>query len=144
VIRYEDLVLDTERTLKDVCAVLEVPYVHTMDAFFEHAQANVQPWEIETGIHEKLLRAPSPEDVGRWRREGSARDHAEIEALTVEMFDAYSYERVVPDRSLGRRRLEARIRHHARAPGDLVARNLKQFRRLATSGTRDGRPSPPE
>jgi hypothetical protein len=143
VVRYEDLVLETERTLKELCSVLGVPYVREMDAFFEHAATHVQPWELDTGIHQKLLRAPSPDDAGRWQREGSRRDHAEIEALTVETIEMFGYERRVADRWLPLWRWEARLRHHARAPGELISRNLNQVRRRATSGTRGDRRSRP-
>jgi hypothetical protein len=143
VVRYEDLVLETERTLEHVCSVLGIPFAPEMGAFFENASANVQQWELDSGIHRKLLRAPSPSDVGRWRREGSRRDHAEIEALTTELMDSFGYERRVPQWALGPRRLEARVRHHARAPRDLVVRSVTQLRRRATSGRPGDRASRP-
>lgn len=129
VIRYEDLVLDTERTLTDLCAWLGLPYASTMNAFFHHAATNVQSWELDMGVHDKLMRPPSPDDVGRWKREGTRRDHAEIEALTSSIIDTFAYERRVPDAALGVVRVEARARHHARAPRELVTRNLAHARR---------------
>jgi hypothetical protein len=142
VLRYEDLVLDTERTLTDLCARLGLPYADSMNAFFEHAETNVQGWELEMGVHDKLMRPPSPNDVGRWQREGSRRDHAEIESLTSSILDAFGYERRVSDHALGLWRLEARARHHARAPRELVTRNLAHVQRRIRSLLRGGGASP--
>jgi hypothetical protein len=143
VVRYEDLVLETERTLEHVCHMLGIPFANEMSAFYEHASANVQQWELDSGIHRKLLRAPSSSDVDRWRREGSHRDHAEIEALTTDLIETFGYERQVPQWALGLRRFEARLRHHSRAPGGLVVRNLRQVRRRATSGRQGDQRSRP-
>jgi hypothetical protein len=142
ILRYEDLVLDTERTLRDLCTWLGLPYANSMNAFFEHAATNVQGWELDMGVHDKLMRPPSPDDVGRWKREGARRDHAEIEALTSGIFVAFGYERRVSDRALGPLRLEARARHHARTPGELVTRNLTQVRRRTRALLRRGDATP--
>ncbi|HET9729773.1 MAG TPA: sulfotransferase [Acidimicrobiia bacterium] len=94
VVRYEDVVLDTENTLRSVCSFLRVPYDESMDAFFEHATSNVPSRELQQQ-HTKLLRAPRAEDVGRWRRESRLIDRAQVEALTNEMVIRHGYERRV-------------------------------------------------
>jgi hypothetical protein len=130
VVRYEDLVLETERTLRGVCATLGLPFVAEMQAFFHNAEQHVPAREL-AGVHTKLLRPPSAADVGRWRREGSRLEHAEIESLTAPVIDAYGYERRLSDRALGVVRAEARARHHVRAPGAVAARTAGQLARRA-------------
>jgi hypothetical protein len=138
VVRYEDLVLDTEAELRALCAFLDVPFVAAMQAFHTQADRHVQPWELETGLHTNLRRAPSPDDVGRWRRDGSRWHHAQIEALTIDVVRAYQYERLVPDAALGAVRLAARAGHHARTPGHVASRaGTKLRRRLGGAGARE-------
>jgi hypothetical protein len=136
VVRYEDLVLDTERTLHRVCDFLGLPFAPEMRAFFRNASANVQQWELDIGAHGKLLRPPSVDDVGRWRRESTRLDRAEIEALTSDVLDAYGYERTVPRAALGALRWSARGRHHARRPGVLVRRTAGQVQRRLRAPSR--------
>jgi hypothetical protein len=139
VVRYEDLVLRTETALRGVCEFLGVAYTTAMPRFFERAERNVQPWELDVGLHTKLLRPPSREDVGRWRSEGRRRDHLEIEALTVELIDQFGYERRLADAMVPIVRAAARARHHFLAPRALVERLWTQGRRRARTfvGGRD-------
>jgi hypothetical protein len=129
VVRYEDLVVDTGATLRRLCDELGVPFVPAMAEFHERTQQHVQQWELDTGIHKKLLRPPASDDVARWRREGSRRDRAEIEAVTIDVIDAWNYERSIPSVWLPVLRAEARTRHHVKEPGALAARNVEQLRR---------------
>lgn len=127
VVRYEDLVLDTDRTLHELCAYLALPFADRMRAFFRSAEENVQRWELEIGAHNKLLRPPDPQDVGRWRREGSRLEIAEVESVTAGVIDAHGYERsgsiAVASPVLS---VEARLRHHLRRPEHAVARFLRR------------------
>jgi hypothetical protein len=127
VVRYEDLVLRTEPTLRSLCEYLGLPFAAEMEAFFEGAEQNVQQWELDIGAHTKLLRRPAPSDVARWRREGTRLQHAEIEALTVAVVDDHGYERRVPGAAVPVLRLEPRARHHARSPGDALARVARRI-----------------
>jgi Sulfotransferase family len=122
VVRYEDLVLDTDRTLRSLCEFLGIPFDARMETFFRNAEHNVQGWELDIGAHEKLLRAPSSEDVGRWKREGSRVANAEIEALTVDLIDEYGYERRLPAAALPVLRSAARALHHAGRPASLFTK----------------------
>jgi hypothetical protein len=114
VVRYEDVVLDTETVLRNLCAYLELPFDASMSTFFRNAAGNVQQWELDIGAHGKLLRPPSAADVGRWRHEGSRVAHAEIEALTAEILDEHGYERRLPNRALPLVRTAARAGYQLR------------------------------
>jgi hypothetical protein len=116
VVRYEDLVLDTESVLRNLCAHLEIPFDRGMSAFFQNAEQNVQQWELDMGAHGKLLRPPSQADVGRWRHEGSRIAHAEIEALTVDVLVQFGYERRVPRQVMPMLRAAARAACQLRKP----------------------------
>jgi len=87
-VRYEDLILDPEPTLREVCRFADLDFEPAMLAFHEHADQNVQGWELEIGAHTKLLRPMQSADVERWREERSPAMKlrlAEIEALTSEL-----------------------------------------------------------
>jgi hypothetical protein len=111
IVRYEDLVLDTEATLRQLCRFLDLTYDDRMQSFFENADDNVQPWEFEIGAHTKLRRAVQPTDVGRWRREGERREIREIESLTTDVLHRHGYESSMSDWHARAVRLRARARH---------------------------------
>src|SRR5262249_37273630 len=81
VVRYEDLVSDAERTLRGLCERLDLSFDPAMVDFHENTHRNVQQWELDTGIHRKLLRPPESDDIARWRREGSRLARFEVEAV---------------------------------------------------------------
>jgi hypothetical protein len=137
VVRYEDLVLHTQTTLRAVCDYLGLPFAAGMEGFFRNAERNVPQRELDVQ-HTKLVRPPSSDDVGRWHHEGSRWRHAEIEALTAHVIDAYGYERRVSAPARRVLAMEARARHHLRAPGAVTARTAEQavrrVRKLARVG----------
>jgi len=111
-VRYEDLVLDPEPTLRRVCTFLDLEYEPAMRDFHLDAKDNVQQWELDIGTHRKLLRPPDPEDVQRWRREGAKRDIREVEAVTSDAIDWFGYEPSIRKREIVLLRQRARLRHH--------------------------------
>ncbi len=133
VVRYEDLVLDPEPVINDLCAMLGVTPHSGMFSFYEDAPQNLLSWELETGIHTKLLRAPARDDVQRWMRELSLRRRCEIEAMTSAVIDAYDYPRRVPTRVLGAIRAETRASYHARHLPELMTTAKTKMRRRVRS-----------
>lgn len=111
VVRYEDLVLDTETTLRRLCSDLDLTFDERMLSFFERADENVQSWELEIGAHTKLLRPVQPGDVGRWRTEGQADEIAEIESMTSFVLREHGYEPSVAAWKQPLLQLRARARH---------------------------------
>lgn len=79
IIRYEELVLDTRATLEAVCEFLREAFEPGMLDFFEDAEQHI--CNIDGDVHEKVRRAPQPEDVGRWRREMSVERQREFEEV---------------------------------------------------------------
>lgn len=68
-VHYEDLVADPRTTLEGVCAFLGLQLEERILRFFVDAQDHLAAWELDKGIHSKLLRAPNANDVARWQRD---------------------------------------------------------------------------
>ena len=89
IVRYEDLVLETQATLGAICDFLGETYEARMLDFFEDASAHIS--DIDGNVHEKLGRAPRPEDVARWRNEMSVVRQIQFEAVAGNSLRAMSY-----------------------------------------------------
>jgi hypothetical protein len=113
-IRYEDLVLDTESTLRRVCEFVELPWDERMLAYHREAsdrmQAIARPRErpgrdpIPAGygprIHALTSRPPAAERVQRWRTEMKPDETAVYERIAGDLLRELGYE-VGRDRSQG-------------------------------------------
>jgi hypothetical protein len=98
-VRYEDLVLEPDATLRRVCSFVSLDFEAKMLDFYEHADTNVQDWELEVGTHTKLLRPMRAADVGRWREERSASTRlqlAQVEALNSDAMTEFGYDHRIP------------------------------------------------
>ena len=106
-VRYEDLVLDTEATLRRVCEFIELPYDEAMLGYHERAPERLQekardldrgpekePQSAEARLESHALanEPPNPERVGRWRTEMSAEDRAVYEELAGDLLADLGYE----------------------------------------------------
>jgi hypothetical protein len=103
-VRYEDLVLKPEETLRKLCAFLALDFVPAMvDASAQgaariarlnerlHVNGRLISREQRTAIHVNLARPPLPERVGVWRRELSAEDRVTIERAADPLFHTLGY-----------------------------------------------------
>ena len=106
-IRYEDLVTDTEPTLRRVCEFIELDYDPAMLDYHEGAEERLQemardlpagqgrphrPGEERLQAHALLKEPPNEERVGVWREEMSAADVAEFEAIAGGLLADLDYE----------------------------------------------------
>lgn len=66
-VKYEDLVLESESALQRICDFLGVAFEADMLRFYDDANANITKVERDAGIHRKLSRPPTPDDVDKWR-----------------------------------------------------------------------------
>ena len=89
IIRYEELVLNTRVTLELVCAFLQEEFEPEMLNFFTDAEQHI--CDIDGDVHQKVRRAPRPEDVGRWQREMPIARQNEFEAIAGGGLRAMSY-----------------------------------------------------
>jgi hypothetical protein len=105
-LRYEDLVLETEATLRQVCDFVELEFDPAMLAYHERAEERLSelgdlPASGEKGhragedrlaIHELTKEPPKRERVARWRTEMSAEDRAAYEAEAGDLLAELGYE----------------------------------------------------
>ncbi|MGB6602712.1 MAG: sulfotransferase, partial [Steroidobacteraceae bacterium] len=94
-VRYEDLVLDTEDTLRRICHFIGEEYQPQMLAWERTADTQVLPEEL-SGVHRKLKLRIGPEGVARWKREMSARETFIAEAFMGTDLKRLGYERRYP------------------------------------------------
>jgi hypothetical protein len=93
-VRYEDLVLDTEQTLRGICDFLGESFEPQMLLWQERADQLVPAREAH--IHQKLKQTPEAANVYRWKREMSAREIFVCEAFMGHDLAALGYERRFP------------------------------------------------
>lgn len=106
-IRYEDLVLDVEPTLRRVCEFVELDWDQVMLSYHERAGERIreldQPLPPEEGKaplpaghrmqkHQSATKPPEPQKVATWVREMSAEDQAAFEGVAGDLLAALDYE----------------------------------------------------
>jgi hypothetical protein len=89
IIRYEELVLNTQVTLGALCDFLGETFEPRMLDFFSDAALHL--CDVDGDVHGKVLRAPRPDDVGRWRSEMTVNRQREFEAVAGSTLRAMSY-----------------------------------------------------
>jgi len=89
IVRYEEVVLNTRATLELICDFLKEEFEPMMLNFFTDAAAHI--CDIDGHVHQKVQRAPRPEDVSRWRREMPVERQREFEAVAGNGLRAMSY-----------------------------------------------------
>jgi hypothetical protein len=106
-IRYEDLVRDTEATLRGICEFVDLPYDEEMLRYHEHASERLQekardldrgpdkaPQTAEARLesHAHATQPPDPERIERWRTDMSVEDRAVYEELAGDLLADLGYE----------------------------------------------------
>ena len=92
IVRYEDLVLNSEPVLKDICMFLEEEFAPTMLRFFEDAEEHVP--DFDGPVHPKINRPPAKGDVQRWRRESTWLRVLLFESIAGRALDQARYRRM--------------------------------------------------
>lgn len=90
-VTYESIVTDTEIMLKKICKFLNVNFDPCMLNFHENAERNLAPWGIVH--HQKTMRAPSKEDIYRWKREATFLQIMAFEACAGSTMDLVGQKR---------------------------------------------------
>lgn len=90
-IRYEDLVLDNEATLRQVCLFIGEKFEPQMLSWQLQVDTQVPPRERD--VHTKLKQRVGAEAVARWKREMSAREMFVAEAFMGAHLRRIGYER---------------------------------------------------
>jgi hypothetical protein len=107
-VRYEDLVLDTERTLRAVCEFIDLAWDGAMLGYHRRAAERVGELTADVPapngsgvvsaqrrreIFAMTARPPDPSRIGRWRTEMSAAEVRQFDAAAGEMLESLGYER---------------------------------------------------
>jgi hypothetical protein len=110
-VRYEDLISDTERVLKEVCELIELDYDPVMLAYHERAEERLQEMagalpqrrgrpEREAGervaAHAMTTKPPDADRVEVWKREMSEAENAEFEQAAGYLLADLGYETATP------------------------------------------------
>jgi hypothetical protein len=106
-VSYESLVLDTEATLRRICAFVDLPWHPLMLRYYQTAADRLA--EITAFDHSKAAtveqlhvrhawttKPPEASRIGRWRTEMSASDRQEFEAIAGEMLAELGYDERSP------------------------------------------------
>jgi hypothetical protein len=101
-VRYEDLVLDSEATLRTICAFINLPWHPRMLQYYSTAEERLAELVTVDGIravhidqrrgkHTWTTRPPEASRLGRWRTEMSESDRQEFEAIAGELLEELGY-----------------------------------------------------
>ena len=104
-LRYEDLVRDPERTVRELCGHLDLPPDDLMLRFYERASARLDEHEARTGRWGRVVltkeqrrqqqimttRPPEPSRIGRWRAELKREEQSEFEGVAGDLLAELGY-----------------------------------------------------
>ena len=110
-VKFEDLVLHTERELRRICEFIELPFDEGMLGYHETAEQRLQEKaralprahgeaqsaEKRLASHAKTFEPPNPEMIGTWKRRMSPEDRAAYEALAGDLLAELGYETDAPN-----------------------------------------------
>jgi len=100
-VRYEDLIVETERVLREICEFLGEDFSPSMLEFHEEGAENVP--EESRQWHQNSMRAPDPSKLGAWKRKLSVADRIIFEQNAGEALDLFGYEKECLQSTLGSR-----------------------------------------
>ncbi len=101
-IKYEDLVLDTEGTMRKVCAFLEVPFEEEMLNYQSKVNARFDDYtETMKDKHRSLLKPIDIKIAEKWKTDLSPEQRKQIEIVTWEVANNLGYRFDKPKSSFG-------------------------------------------
>ena len=116
-LRYEDLIGDTEGTLRTICDFIELEFEPAMLTYYERAEERMsemahdlkpvggkplRPGEERMKAHELTQQPPSKDAIGRWRKRMDSDDLETFERVAGDLLDELGYEVTVPSRKPSR------------------------------------------
>jgi hypothetical protein len=124
-VRYEDLVADTEATMREVCRFIDAPWNESVLRYHERAEEIIGATRFPSA-HQRIALPPTA-GLRDWTQELSSQDVARFETIAGSLLDELGYER-----SGGRPSLVGR----ARGEAHVLMRNAARTGRQAVAGVR--------
>jgi hypothetical protein len=90
-VRYEDLVLNTEETLRTICAFLKEPFHQDMLAYHVNGETEMPSESMKW--HQHSVQAPDAAKVSMWQQKMSLSDRIIFEQIAGSTLDLFGYER---------------------------------------------------
>lgn len=105
-VRYEELITNTTKVLKDICAFINLPYNSQMENYYKSAESRLNEFNDlykpdgtllrtkEEALSMSSLTSQPPERsrIGRWHQEMSSEDRAKFEEIAGGMLRDLGYE----------------------------------------------------
>jgi len=90
-IKYEDLVLKTQETLKQICDFLEEPYADSLLEYHKTAKSSVPSESLQW--HRNSIKPPDPSKLYEWKNKLSLADRIIFEQVAGPTLELFGYER---------------------------------------------------
>ncbi|MGH2963221.1 MAG: sulfotransferase family protein, partial [Solirubrobacterales bacterium] len=106
-LRYEELILDPERALREICAFVRLPFDAAMLTYHERSEDRLREMarelpaqggktelsvERRMATHARTTEPPDPERVTRWRKEMSASERDAFESVAGDLLAELGYQ----------------------------------------------------
>jgi len=91
-IRFEQLVLEPEEVLREICAFLALEFSPAMLSYHENATAEMPSDSMKW--HQQSVSAPNRDKIGAWQRELSAADQVIFEQVAGEALEMLGYDKL--------------------------------------------------
>ncbi len=105
-VRYEQLILETEPTLREVCEFFELPWDDGILDYHQHSAERLEEMKRELpadgkrttlsverrmATHARTTQAPDPSRVSRWREGMDREQRRKFESIAGELLDELGY-----------------------------------------------------
>jgi hypothetical protein len=90
-IRYEDLVLNTEHILRQICSFLQEPYDENMLLYHMSAESEMPSESLKW--HRTSVTRPDPNKIGMWKHRMSLSDRILFEQVAGDELQLFGYQR---------------------------------------------------
>ncbi|MCT7964986.1 sulfotransferase [Laspinema sp. D1] len=105
-VRYEELITNTTKVLKEICKFINLPYSSQMEDYYKSAESRLNEFnaiykpdgtclrtkEQHLSIHNLTFKQPDQSRIGRWKREMSNEDRAKYEKIAGPMLRDLGYD----------------------------------------------------
>lgn len=99
-IRYEDLIDEPEKHLREICAFLGEDYDPAMMNYYKDGMSRMRLRPAAENMHTNISQPPNRSRAGRWKKDLSASQVRIFEAIAGDLLEELGYERSMPNARL--------------------------------------------